>query len=100
MLRPYSQPWRREVGGITFVNTGSVGRPKDGDTRACYVLVEIGHNAASVEIIRVKYDVEAAVRGIEANGLPSEFAFVLRNGADPQIADNPNRLEDSASCGP
>ena len=26
-------PWQREVGGIHFVNTGSVGRPKDGDPR-------------------------------------------------------------------
>jgi predicted phosphodiesterase len=28
------KPWHREVEGIHFVNTGSVGRPKDGDWRA------------------------------------------------------------------
>ena len=33
-------PWHREVAGIQFVNTGSVGKPKDGDPRACNVLVE------------------------------------------------------------
>ncbi|HUQ98397.1 MAG TPA: metallophosphoesterase family protein, partial [Gemmatimonadaceae bacterium] len=32
------KPWRRVVGGIHFINTGSVGRPKDGDWRAGYVL--------------------------------------------------------------
>ncbi|MDQ3515218.1 MAG: metallophosphatase family protein, partial [Gemmatimonadota bacterium] len=34
------KPWRREVDGIHLVNTGSVGRPKDGDPRACYVIVD------------------------------------------------------------
>ncbi len=28
------KPWHRTVNGIHFVNTGSVGRPKDGDWRA------------------------------------------------------------------
>jgi len=28
------------VGGKFFVNTGSVGQPRDGDTRACYVLFD------------------------------------------------------------
>ena len=27
-------PWHGVVDGVTFVNTGSVGRPKDGDPRA------------------------------------------------------------------
>ena len=35
-------PWHRRCGGIHFVNTGSVGRPKDGDWRAGYVVLEIG----------------------------------------------------------
>ena len=35
-------PWHREIGGIHFVNTGSVGRPKDGDWRAGYVLLDVG----------------------------------------------------------
>ena len=29
------KPWLRIVDGIRFINTGSVGRPKDGDARAC-----------------------------------------------------------------
>lgn len=36
------QPWYREGGGIHFVNTESVGRPKDGDWRAGYVLLTLG----------------------------------------------------------
>src|SRR5688500_10940888 len=41
-------PFHREVDGIHFVNTGSVGRPKDGDWRAGYVLLEIANGKASV----------------------------------------------------
>jgi predicted phosphodiesterase len=73
-------PWTREIGGVHFVNTGSVGRPKDGDWRAGYVVVEIGANAVQVELVRVVYDVERAATGILDSDLPNEFADFLRTG--------------------
>jgi predicted phosphodiesterase len=85
------KPWHRVVDGVHFVNTGSVGRPKDGDWRAGYVLLDVGdgepHNArdarVGVEFVRVAYDVEAAARGVVAAGLPEEFADFLRTGGKP-----------------
>ena len=77
------KPWHREVEGIHFVNTGSVGRPKDGDPRAGYVLVDLGHEAPRVEFVRVAYDVEGAVAGIRAAGLPDDFSEFLRAGGLP-----------------
>ena len=74
------KPWHRVVDGIHFVNTGSVGRPKDGDPRACYVVVDMDGPAPVVAFVRVKYDVERAARGIEERGLPLEFADHLRTG--------------------
>ncbi|MHB1096776.1 MAG: metallophosphoesterase family protein [Gemmatimonadaceae bacterium] len=75
------KPWHRVVGGIHFVNTGSVGRPKDGDPRAGYVLLDMAADAGvRVEIVRVTYDVEAAARAIVASTLPDEFADYLRTG--------------------
>ena len=74
------KPWHREVGGIHFVNTGSVGRPKDGDWRAGYVLVTVDDNGVSVGFERVEYDVEAAAAGVIASDLPDEFAEQLRRG--------------------
>jgi predicted phosphodiesterase len=74
------KPWHREVDGIHFVNTGSVGRPKDKDPRACYVTVDLAGAAPMVEIVRVEYDVERAARGIVEAGLPGEFADHLRTG--------------------
>jgi predicted phosphodiesterase len=73
-------PWHREVDGIYFVNTGTVGRPKDGDSRAGYTVVEIGEGKVNVEYSRVEYDVERAMRGIRESDLPDDFAEFLRTG--------------------
>ena len=74
------KPWHREVAGIHFVNTGSVGRPKDGDWRAGYVRLSLGEGLPRVEFVRVAYDVDGAARGVVAAGLPEEFAAFLRAG--------------------
>jgi predicted phosphodiesterase len=74
------QPWQREVGGIRFVNTGSVGRPKDGDWRACYVLLMVDSAGTRAEFVRVDYDVEAAAKAITESELPREFAEFLKSG--------------------
>ena len=74
------KPWYRAVENFHFVNTGSVGRPKDGDRRASYVLLTLENNEVGVEIVRVEYDIERAVAGIRESGLPVEFAEHLRSG--------------------
>lgn len=75
------KPWHRTVGGIDFVNTGSVGRPKDGDWRACYVLLDVDtRGEISVAFRRVEYDVDRAADVIEASTLPHEFAAYLKAG--------------------
>jgi predicted phosphodiesterase len=79
------RPWHRAVHGIHFVNTGSVGRPKDGDWRAGYVLLDLGGGEPRVEHVRVAYDVEAAADGVVAAGLPEEFAEFLRTGGVAKI---------------
>ena len=72
--------WHREVQGIHFVNTGSVGRPKDGDPRAGYVLLDVDSRRICPEIVRVDYDVERAATAIMESDLPNEFAELLRTG--------------------
>jgi predicted phosphodiesterase len=84
------KPWHREVEGVHFVNTGSVGRPKDGDWRAGYVLLDI-ETAPRVEFVRVEYDVEEAMRAIRASDLPADFAEYLRTGGKPALAEAENR---------
>src|SRR5215212_376208 len=58
------KPWYREVEGIHFLNTGSVGKPKDGDPRAGYVLLEAEEDVRAIEFVRVEYDLERAMEGI------------------------------------
>jgi predicted phosphodiesterase len=73
-------PWHREVEGVHFVNTGSVGRPKDGDWKAGYVVLEVGQGAPRAEFVRVEYDMEQAAQAILRSDLPREFATYLRSG--------------------
>jgi putative phosphoesterase len=71
------QPWIHEYGGVLFVNYGSVGKPKDGDPRAAFALLELDGDRVSAEVERVDYDAEAVGRGLEAAGLPGEYADKL-----------------------
>lgn len=73
-------PWDREVEGIRFINAGSLGRPKDGDWRACYLLLRMGPSRVDAEFVRVEYDIERSVKGIEASDLPDDFGDDLRTG--------------------
>lgn len=45
----------------TIVNVGSVGQPRDGDWRACYVLLD----GDAVRFRRVEYDVETTIRKLK-----------------------------------
>lgn len=73
-------PWQREVGGIHFINTGSVGRPKDGDWRAGYVVLDVTDRDVFTNFVRVEYDIDSAIRAIRESELPDEFAEYLRSG--------------------
>jgi predicted phosphodiesterase len=74
------KPWHREVEGIHFLNTGSVGRPKDGDWRAGYVILDMSGERPGVEFVRVEYDLERTMEGIRQSDLPDDFAEYLRTG--------------------
>jgi predicted phosphodiesterase len=75
------KPWHRTVNGVHFVNTGSVGRPKDGDWRAGYALLNVADGGSvTVQFIRVDYDINTAVDGIRRSQLPHEFADYLVTG--------------------
>ena len=72
------RPYNKTVAGTRFINDGSVGKPKDGDARACWALVETSPAGVTVDFRRVDYDIEAAAQGILASELPHEFAAQLR----------------------
>jgi predicted phosphodiesterase len=78
-------PWHREVGGVQFVNTGTVGRPKDGDWRAGYVLLDVSASVG-IEFLRIEYDLEKTMQAIRQSELPGDFAEYLRTGGRPTVA--------------
>lgn len=74
-------PYHRVLpSGRQVINDGGVGKPKDGDPRAGYVILEANDKALRVEFIRVPYDIERAAQAIEASDLPPEYAMMLRTG--------------------
>jgi predicted phosphodiesterase len=69
------------------INIGSVGKPKDGDSRGGYVMLHINENSRiqdresiQVEFIRFTYDVEKAAKAVEDSPLPDAYAESLRKG--------------------
>jgi predicted phosphodiesterase len=72
-------PWQRTIEGIHFLNTGSVGRPKDRDWRAGFSVVEFGEQT-TFEHIRCEYNVQRAAEGVRASELPDFFADYLLSG--------------------
>jgi len=65
--------------GRQVINAGSVGKPKDGDPRAGYIVLNTNGDGLQVKFMRVAYDVEAAATAIEASEMPSEYAQMLRS---------------------
>lgn len=73
---PYLRPLDS---GRYIVNAGSVGKPKDGDPRAGYVVLSAEGQELTADFIRVPYDFETAAARIEATDMPHEFAAMLRS---------------------
>jgi predicted phosphodiesterase len=66
--------------GRHVVNAGSVGKPKDGNPQACYMILKAVDNNFSVTFKRAPYDIERAAQAIEASDMPHEYAEMLRIG--------------------
>jgi len=74
------KPYTKLVDDVLFVNAGSVGKPKDGDWRACYIVLDGADNPNPVAFIRVPYDVASEAAAIRASDLPDKFAVDIETG--------------------
>lgn len=72
--KPYTKP----IGETLFINVGSAGKPKDGDPRACWAMIETSPDGVNLDFRRVEYDVEKAAHAVLDSDLPAEFAGQLR----------------------
>ena len=73
------RPYAKRVDDVWFVNAGSIGKPKDGDWRACYVMLTPGTDRPA-EFVRLPYDVATAARAVRDSELPNEFAADIERG--------------------
>ncbi|BDS08605.1 serine/threonine protein phosphatase [Oceaniferula spumae] len=61
-----------EEGSKYFINTGSVGQPRDGDWRASYCIYDLEQQM--IVFRRLEYDLETAQKKIRDAGLPESLA--------------------------
>jgi len=75
----------RHVDDLTVINTGSVGLPFDGDPRPSYVIVEATGSSLKVQVVRVEYDPEPAIKAAQDRGMIGWefFARTARTGLFP-----------------
>lgn len=71
-------PFVARFGKRLFINAGSVGQPRDGDPRACYVLINL--RSLKTEIVRLEYNIEGVATKIRQSTLPDALADRLYQG--------------------
>lgn len=81
--KPFHKQLKQEKGDKHVVNIGSVGKPKDGDPRICYVVLDIKEThsespSISVAFRRAEYPVSKAAEAIINSEFPNEFADRLK----------------------
>jgi predicted phosphodiesterase len=78
-------PYHRVLAGsdgtrIDYVSVGSVGKPKDGDPRACWTELTLGdEGSVDADFHRVAYDIETVAAKMRAAGLPDTLITALRD---------------------
>jgi putative phosphoesterase len=72
-------PMNRKLGNMTIINPGSVGQPRDGDTRASCAIFDTENG--KTEFLRLDYDIDAVCAKIE-DRMPhsQELIDILRRG--------------------
>ena len=78
VVRLPSADVRLAPGTKYFINTGSVGQPRDGDSRSSYVIYDT--ETRTVSFRRLAYDVAATMEKIRRAGLPERSATRLAAG--------------------
>ena len=75
--RAFANKMKLADGRKYFVNIGSVGQPRDRDTRACYVVVQ----DSAIEFRRVEYDFKKTMEKIyPTDFIPKRFGDRLQHG--------------------
>jgi putative phosphoesterase len=75
------KPWINTYGRVLFVNCGSVGKPKDGDPRGGFAVLEAAGGEVRARIERFDYDANYVAGQVAVSGLPAEYGEKLLTAA-------------------
>ena len=73
-------PYHKHIGGVHFINPGSVGRMFDGTPEASYALLKIKKGNVEVKHHRCPYDIETVVEELKKNQFPPVYGEMYRLG--------------------
>ncbi len=73
-------PFSKRVGGVHFINPGSVGRMFDGEPTASYAILQLQKGENSVQHYRCQYDVEKVINKLRELNLPPIYQEMYRSG--------------------
>lgn len=71
----------KQLPGTLWLNTGSVGKPKDGDYRAGYLLLELGQKI-NFSFPRVEYNLAEILKKMEKEALPPSLIESLQQAQE------------------
>ncbi|MDW7649825.1 MAG: metallophosphoesterase family protein [Bacillota bacterium] len=72
-------PYQKEIAGKQLINGGSVGKPKHGDPRATWVLIELTETVQTW-VRYVVYNVTETIDVMQKAGLPEELTEKIKTG--------------------
>lgn len=79
-------PFTKLSANQVWHNAGAVGMPaNDGTPRVWYGLMKISENSVSFEHHSLEYDYEEAMKSMQQNQLPKEYATALKTGLWPSL---------------
>lgn len=65
-------PYHNKRGEVHFLNAGSVGKPKHGNAKAKYLIMNVENGDVSSEFVEVKYDTGKMIKAIQDNPFISD----------------------------
>lgn len=82
-------PYHKVIEGVHFINPGSVGKPKHGNHKSTYMIVEVIESELKTELVEVSYDIITLINDIKENPWISNNLIedLLQGGSLENIED-------------
>lgn len=73
-------PYHKFIGGVHFINPGSVGRMFDGNPAGSCAVLRFSEEGVEVSHYRIDYDIDRITRGLQQQYLPEIYCEMYRLG--------------------